>query len=917
MADFDGTKPVSFAQARRGEVVVTQGYGKPPRVWRPCTTNPDNTDTSFVACHAPWKTSGTEAPENQPTIVQSEEVTYYIARIDIINDGQNIPLPPYVVVDSPTPPEGWGSKQAEAVSRIKEQKLSEIEVTEFGRHYTGQPEVRLSDNPDFDPAEDVNGGSGLKLRFKTYPVLNSALGGNDTNAKNSSWLYSVEIVDGGSGYTTGNSIDFTEEDEGYGLPPIIRIASDGRNGEINYEPFPIKSENGSIVDIKIPDRWDSTGGNGMYPYPSGSTYLPQYGYPEDFKASAMSGNNELTFKQQKVYVDPLLSIVLGEVQAIMRASFRGKYQCYYRYVNDKVPEEEGGPLYSNLSPLTEIDTGYGKGRITWTIDAPPDGFKAEIWRSSANQSTTLFQVASLDGTTATDGKITFIDDLNDHELTDAKREEQTQVDGTYRCCEFSAMPILLPNGELNANRFGVMDKDGDFSSAVMFQDRLWYSVDTSGKRPNSLMFSEADEVESCPDINEIVIQQNLRSADYMTALIPYAGALIACQSRHCHRLTYVSQPLIDVSTFLLAYRGCCSQRTWDIYEGIAYIMDDQGVYSLDPRGAVEPLTVGLDDLFQEKIDWSKRRWFIVRSDRRRNILRCSISFKGDNGDYPTRQLCYSLDYKAWWMEIYPTNLVGCTDCRSTTGNVESIWGGSGGGIYRLGSGLTDDAQGAITSVEITNPGRGYKKPPVITVAGATGSCADFICSINSDGEISGISIKQCGFGYEDGSLAISPPETGGQQATADYTVSSNATPVYYSLKTGNMEFITDTQEPKAAAAHSRQVSVVYQPTKLPSTLNLETYYNGALYPRSNVVTRDRGTGFVHSEDVPAATLDMKKTQAQDSESHGVARALFAGRTLDDMSGTDRHIAIGLSGKQDDSGRVTLHVVDIYGVNEAQ
>ena len=74
----------------------------------------------------------------------------------------------------------------------------------------------------------------------------------------------------------------------------------------------------------------------------------------------------------------------------------------------------------------------------------------------------------------------------------------------------------------------------DFAVAVMFQDRLWYAVDTTNNRPNSLMFSETDEPESCPDINEIIIQQNLRSADYITALIPYAGALIACQSRHCH-----------------------------------------------------------------------------------------------------------------------------------------------------------------------------------------------------------------------------------------------------------------------------------------------------------------------------------------------------------------------------------------------
>ena len=46
----------------------------------------------------------------------------------------------------------------------------------------------------------------------------------------------------------------------------------------------------------------------------------------------------------------------GELQAIMRASFRGKYQCYYRFVNKSVPEDEGGLLYSNLSPVTVVDT---------------------------------------------------------------------------------------------------------------------------------------------------------------------------------------------------------------------------------------------------------------------------------------------------------------------------------------------------------------------------------------------------------------------------------------------------------------------------------------------------------------------------------------------------------------------------------
>ena len=886
MTLFDGTKPVCFAQARKGEVIVTQGYGKPPQVWRPSASA--------------WKQSGSAAPATQPAMTISTEKTYYVARVDILNAGAELTLPPILTMDAPIPPTGYVGVTAEAITRIQQLQLNQIEVTEFGRHYSKPPVVYLSDRTA-DTTNDQSGGSGLRLRFTTYPALNTAQAGNDINAVNMSYLYAIQLQDGGKGYADGNSIDFSEGDAGYGKPPLIRICTVRREGgePISVGAYcPVKSVGGVIVDIKVPDIYVCNNGNGLDP--NGDPFTDR---PADFAWGVATIQNTITWYQNRDIVTPGTPIHYGTAQAIMRATLRGKYQCYYRFVNKSVPENEGGPLYSNLSPVSVVDTNDGCASISWSIPSTiPSGYEVELWRTSSNQSTTLFKLKTL-----ASGVTTFFDDLNDHELTNAKRKETSEWD------EFAALPILLPNGELNANRFGVMDKTGDFAVAVMFQDRLWYGADTSNKRPNSLMFSETDEPESCPDINEIIIQQNLRSADYMTALIPYAGALIACQSRHCHRLTYVSQPLLDVATFLLAYRGCCNQRTWDIYEGIAYIMDDQGVYSLDPQGKLEPLTVGIDDLFQDQIDWSKRKWFIVRADRRLNVLRCSVSFKGDEGVYPTRQLCYSLDYKAWWVEVYPTNLIGSTDCRSQSGNVERIWGNTEGKIYRLGRGLLDDGVGAITSVTITNSGRGYKQPPKIVAYG--GSCAEFQCSLNTDGQISGIQIRQCGTGYADGTLMIDPPEAGGEQAVATFTVSNGTLPVFYSFRSGNMEFTTDSQEPKAQTANNRQVSVVYQPTDESSVLNLETYYNGASYPRSNVVTRDRGTGFVHSEDVPAATLNMQKTSLQDSEAHGVARAIFSGRTLDDMSGTDRHIAVGLSGKQSDSGQVTLHVVDIYGVNE--
>ena len=812
MAHFQGDKPVSFAQARRGEVVVTQGFGHRPLIWRPSSGT--------------FREMGLDAPTVAPTCTLDPTDSFYVARIDILDGGGGFSLPPLISFN------GTSEKPAAAIARIRQGFISEVEVTNHGRKYTTAPDVVL------DGTGAVGSGVAVTPNFSAKdPITNKY------------YIDSCTITNPGSGYV---------------VPPRLSVYSDSSKTTLIGSCTAEIDDAGKVVRVFPPSR--ASGPN----FPNTAVIA---------EATSSTGTNTGGAK----------------LQAIMRATLRGVYQCYYRFVDDTVPESEGGPLYTNLSPVNEVDAGNSATSITWAVPTPPAGLSVELWRTSSNQATTLYRVAKIGGKDPF-GSLT--DDINDNELTDPNR------DG------FLAMPILLPNGELNANRFGV--PPDDYAVAVMFQDRLWFGVDTTGTKPNYLRFSEIDEPESMPDVNELIVQQNLRAADYVTALIPYAGALVVCQSRHSHRLTYVSQPLIDVGIFMLAYRGCLNQRCWDIYEGRAYLMDDQGVYSLDPQGAVEALSVGIDDVFQDKIDWEKRQWFIVRADRRLNVLRCSVAYRGDEGKYPTRQLVYSLDYKAWWEERHPTTLVGATDCRTKHGNVALLWGDARGNMYRLGRGLTDDANGAVSSVTIVNPGRGYKRPPKITAAGGSG--AEFGCAIDSNGQITGIQVRHCGTGYAGGSLIIDPPDAGGEQATASYTVANGTMPVHYTFRSSNMEYTTDTQQPKAAAAQNRQVSMVYQPTPASSTINLETWYNGASYPRSNAVRRDRGTGFTHSEDVPAAVLDMQATSQQQAESHGVARALFQGRTLDDMMGTDRHVAIGLSGRQDDSGQVIVHSLDIHGVN---
>lgn len=94
---------------------------------------------------------------------------------------------------------------------------------------------------------------------------------------------------------------------------------------------------------------------------------------------------------------PTIEVVSGgaEAFAVARPHLRGKYQCYYRYIDD-TPEDRGGPIPSNLSPVLEVDAGEGAQSLWWVVP-PPKGraTKLELWRTTSNQATTLYRVATL------------------------------------------------------------------------------------------------------------------------------------------------------------------------------------------------------------------------------------------------------------------------------------------------------------------------------------------------------------------------------------------------------------------------------------------------------------------------------------------------------------------------------------------
>ncbi len=605
----------------------------------------------------------------------------------------------------------------------------------------------------------------------------------------------------------------------------------------------------------------------------------------------------------------------AEVFAVARPHMRGKYQCYYRYIDD-TPEQYGGPIPSNLSPVTEYDAGEGRPGIWWRPTVLDTGriHKAELWRTTSNQATTLYRVGSVTREEILDS-IYFVDDLTDEELRSPDREG------------YAAMPIVLPNGDINANRFGV--PPSDMSAVVRFQDRFWYGVNTAS-RPNTILYSEVDEPESVPPENEIVIQQNTRSADAVTAMVPFGSTLLVMQSRHAYSLTFAKQPVLDANVSLLAFRGALNQRCCDIHDGACYVMDQYGVYSITASGQVENLSDSIGDYFRERIDFGKSTWNFVLVDPVSRILRAFVVMKGETpvlANAPTCALCYSLDAKTWWEERYPQPIT-CGGLLRFSGGAYRCVHGAAGGVYALGEGAVDHAITPAVEVFLLSRGSGYTSPP--EVRSESGSGSKFQASLDDEGRVKAVWIVNPGYGHASSEfLTVSPPPEGGTPAVAflkaapSWAIANDEAQAYaphpahphYRLKTTCVEYVSDSQNPRAASESPRHVSLLYKPQPDACEVSLRTYYNNASHPRQNVAYRDRGVGFKADVIDGGSRLDMGESTVKYGADNGMARALMVGRTLDDMAGSDRHVAVELLGVRKNEDPVVFYKLDILGAEK--
>lgn len=374
--------------------------------------------------------------------------------------------------------------------------------------------------------------------------------------------------------------------------------------------------------------------------------------------------------------------------------------------------------YSDFSPIVDVDAGDNSAKMEWTLpgaEPPPRADMVEFWRTTSEQSLVFYRIESYGKPTSSGVEIVGEDTLSDEELMDPER------------ANYAALPVVLPNGDVNAYRFG-QPRD-DMAVAVAFQDRLWMGVSTSAENGNTVFYSEFDEFESCPDVNDISIQINQKYPDRITALVPFGSMLLLMQNSHTYALQYNTAPNVDATIQMMSHRGVLHQRAWDIHENILYAVDESGIYAMARDGEVRPLSAAIKEFFvSESIDFSKRERFFLAVDPRTHILRFFCTLKSVGTDTPDFALCYDIEKGKWWTEHWPNSFCSAVTGRPDDARISTlVFGAVDGNMYEL-TGHSDHSNRGLTTVEVRDGGDGYTTAPKVRVPNCPGAQARAVVS---------------------------------------------------------------------------------------------------------------------------------------------------------------------------------------------
>jgi hypothetical protein len=744
---FNASVPMCFARGRNGDLYGVNGLERGMR-WDgltaaveqlgisapalPPTVTPNATGPGYTVKQIDVITAGqgfTTEPAitvanptvGRPARARAVVANGSLARVDITDYGDPYGSPPAVTVAAPA---GNGAGTGAVLTPVLSGGISRVRVTNRGSGYSAA-------NP---PTVTVSGGSG------TGAILQPVIWGG--------FLWDIRIADPGTGYESPtitisggdgsggaatavvaggvSSVTITNGGSGYSGRFNVRFTAAGRtNG--GAAATATAGSNGAIASVDV----TASGSYATAPSASLSTpaplitarataaavlgpglegrFLCAYRYVDDTSPggipsslspyatldinspvgsidwSGLSGGTEPRVSRIELWRTTADQALVFYRVAVLPANAT----TFVDTLRD-VDLEAGTRVRScTASDATNVITcaGHGLGEgdaVFFTALAGGAGVTANVTYYARDITATTFKISATVGGPEID-------------ITTA------MTAGTANCRSFGALPLVLPNGAPNAYRFRPPPQNK--SAVVIYQDRAWYAVDAAGRgydgatvagaEPNTLYFSEIDEPESVPETNELIIQDNVNGSDRISALMPFGGGLLVFQERHCYRLAYGAEPLLDGSITVISQRGCLHQRCWDAHDSVAYVADYSGIYSIEGE-TVTPLTDGIDNFWADSLfKWSAMQSFFLRIDPRTRVVRFFFVPAGASGNLPDRALCYHPLTSVWWLEAYAQPITAATVARSAA-HLRLLSGVSSGAVLALDTGGQDITAGGST-----------------------------------------------------------------------------------------------------------------------------------------------------------------------------------------------------------------------------
>jgi hypothetical protein len=322
------------------------------------------------------------------------------------------------------------------------------------------------------------------------------------------------------------------------------------------------------------------------------------------------------------------------------------------------------------------------------------------------------------------------------------------------------------------------------------------------------------------------------------------------------------------------------------------MLDESGLYRFD-GGQAEPISTPIQNLFQQvgvsglQVNWNAdQRYWHAAHDPTRDTIRWFVAMTGHK--YPRHAIAYDYRRNRFWIEEYPFAM--SASAVATIGFRRSLAGSEARRVLCLG-------EGALDAVDSGNGLRGS-----VTSAGPL-TLTDSSAPFPSDLAGAPVSIAQGkGFGQQR-RIAANTADT--LQIDRPWLVRPDATSVYqigginWSWQSGWFRYVEGEQD------NSRDVEVVYQPVRSPSSIAMRLYYDHATEPRAWARTiQQDGTTTIAG--LPEVALDM-------THKHGQSVHRLTGHR-DPRAQGDTFVSVDLAGVQ--AGEIhRVYQVTVNGVRQ--